>query len=132
MSDYSIVKLSEVKNFFKEKGWPGEMRFMSKPLATEQVAVSYRKMPTGSGGKGGYGHRHKVQEEVVFVLAGELEFKLDDKIEKVKAPAAVRIAPHVFRSIWNSQPKEAELLIISKKIENLDDDVEYKENFWPE
>ena len=48
----------------------GEMRFLTHPLGAEQVALTHRVMPPKSGGKGGYGHRHKTQEEVYFVISG--------------------------------------------------------------
>ncbi len=116
---------------FESRGWPGEMRFMSGPLQTEQVAISYRKMPIGSGGKGGYGHRHKTQEELVYVFAGELEVKLDDTVETVKAGQAIRIAPPVVRSFWNAKPEPVELLIISTKSADLREETEMVADFWP-
>lgn len=131
MSDYTIVAIKDVKNRFAERGWPGEMKFLKEPLQTEQVAVSYRKMPPQSGAKGGYGHRHKVQEEVFMVLSGTIQFKLDDEIIDIPAGSAVRIAPKVTRAVWNDAAKDAELLIISQKVESLKDDVEMVENFWP-
>jgi hypothetical protein len=50
------------------------------PLECERVAVTYRRMPQRTGGKGSYGHRHHTQEEVYVVLSGRLEFKLDDDV----------------------------------------------------
>jgi uncharacterized cupin superfamily protein len=132
MSDYTIVTIADTKNWFKEQGWPGEMRFLKNELGTEQVSISYRKMPWHSGGKGGYGHKHKTQEEVIYVMKGEVEVKLDDKIEIIKAGQAIRISPAVVRSIWNDKPEEVELLIVSKRVEDLKEDVEYVQDFWPE
>lgn len=131
MSNYTIVNLSDVENSFAKHGWPGEMKFLKKPLETEQVAVSYRKMPPQSGGKGGYGHRHKTQEEVFYVLSGTIQFKLDNEVIDVTGPAAVRIAPSVVRSVWNDSKKDAELLIISNRAEDLREETEMVENFWP-
>lgn len=128
MSNYTITSLDEVENYFAAKGWPGEMKFLTGPLKNEQVAITYRNMPQHSGGKGGYGHRHKIQEEIVYLIKGELEVKLDDTIEILKAGQAIRIAPETVRSLWNDKPEPAELLIISTKIDH--DDSEIIKDFW--
>jgi uncharacterized cupin superfamily protein len=131
MNNYTIVAVEDVANAFAEKGWPGAMRFLTKPLGNQQVALTHRIMPQHSGGKGGYGHRHKTQEEIVYVIRGELEIKLGDTIELVKAGQAIRIAPEVVRSLWNEQPEDAEILIISTKAEDLSDETEIVKDFWP-
>ncbi len=112
--------------------YPGEMRFLTGPLQAEQVAVTYRRMPAGTGGKGGYGHRHRTQEEVYMVTSGLLVFKLGDDIVEVPAGHAVRVAPGVARSVWNDGPLDAELLIVSTTIEDLRADIETVPDFWPE
>jgi mannose-6-phosphate isomerase-like protein (cupin superfamily) len=130
MSDFTIKRLSEVDDVFGGR-YRGVMRMLSGPLETEQVAITHREMPPGSGGKGGYGHRHKTQEEIYFVISGTLEFKLDDEVLEVEGGTAVRVPPHVVRSVWNEGPGDAELLIISTRIENVDADAEMIEDFWP-
>lgn len=130
MSDYTIRRLDEVGDAFGGK-WPGVMRFLGDPLETTQVAITHRQMPPGAGGKGGYGHRHKTQEEVYFVVAGTLQFKLGDEVIDVTGPAAVRIAPDVVRSVWNAGPADAELLICSTRLPDGVEDHELIEGFWP-
>lgn len=131
MSDYTIRALADVPDAFGDS-YPGEMRFMAPELGTEQVAVTHRRMPPRTGGKGGYGHRHRTQEEVYLVLAGTLQFKLDDEVVDVAAPAAVRVAPGVLRSVWNDADEDAQLLIVSTRSEDPRDDVELVDGFWPE
>ena len=131
MSDYTILSLDEVPDAFEGK-YPGAMRFLTGPLGNEQVAITHRVMPPGSGGKGSYGHRHKTQEEVCFVLSGTLQFKLGDDVVDVAAPGAVRIPPDTVRSIWNDGPDDAELIIVSTRHENVREDVELVDDFWPE
>jgi mannose-6-phosphate isomerase-like protein (cupin superfamily) len=104
---------------------------LAGPLGTEQLAFTYRRMPQHSGGKGSYGHRHKTQEEVYYVVSGELQFKLEDDVVDVPAGTAVRVAPGTLRSVWNERPEEAELLIVSTRSEDPRDDVELVEGFWP-
>jgi mannose-6-phosphate isomerase-like protein (cupin superfamily) len=127
---YSLCRLEEAPDIFGGE-YPGEMKMLAGPLGTEQVAFTYRRMPQHSGGKGGYGHRHKTQEEVYYVVAGELQFKLEDELLDVPAGTAVRIAPGTVRSVWNERAEDAELLIVSTNIGDASDDVELVEGFWP-
>ena len=131
MAGYTIRTLDEVPDAFGGQ-YPGMMRFLTGPLEAEQVAITHRHMPPGAGGKGGYGHRHKTQEEIYFVVSGRLQFKLDEEIVDIDAGSAVRVAPEVVRSVWNEGPHDAQLLIFSLRIANVDEDAEIVENFWPE
>jgi len=130
VSGYTIRRLEEVPDAFRGE-YPGTMRFLTGPLDAEQVAVTHRDMPPGSGGKGGYGHRHNTQEEIYFVVSGRLQFKLDDEIVDVDGGSAVRVAPEVARSVWNEGPDDAQLLIFSVRMDNARDDAEIVEDFWP-
>lgn len=130
MSDYEIRSLTDVPDAFGDS-YPGEMRFAGPALGSEQVTVTHRRMPAQTGGKGSYGHRHLTQEEIYVVLSGRLDFKLDDDVVEVAAPAFVRVAPGVARSVWNEGPDDAELLICSTRIEDVRADVELVDDFWP-
>ena len=127
---YSLCRLDEAPDIFGGQ-YPGEMKMLAGPLDTEQVAFTYRRMPQHSGGKGSYGHRHKTQEEVFFVLSGELQFKLGDEVIDVPAGTAVRVAPGTVRSVWNERQDDAELLIVSTRSGDPRADVELVEDFWP-
>ena len=48
MSDYTVRRLDEVPDVLGD--YPGEMRFFSEPLGSEQVAFTYRRMPAKTGG----------------------------------------------------------------------------------
>jgi mannose-6-phosphate isomerase-like protein (cupin superfamily) len=130
MSDYTILKVEDVPDVLGE--YPGEMRFLTAQLGCEQVAITHRRMPQHTGGKGGYGHRHKTQEELVFVVSGKLQAKLDGDIVDVQGPAVVRVPPHVVRSFWNDEPEDVHVIIVSQKIDDPQGDTEIVENFWPE
>jgi quercetin dioxygenase-like cupin family protein len=130
MADYQTVKLEDVDDWLGD--YPGEMRGITYPIGAEQVALTYRRMPQHTGSKGSYGHRHKEQEELVLVLAGKLQFKLGDEIIEVPKGTAVRIPPHTVRGICNDEPEDAEIVIVSKRIEDPQGDVETVEGFWPE
>jgi mannose-6-phosphate isomerase-like protein (cupin superfamily) len=131
MSDYTIKRLEEVDDVLGD--YPGEMRMMTADLGAEQVAFTYRRMPQHTGGKGSYGHRHKQQEEIYFVASGRLQFKLGDDVVDVEKGSAVRVPPETWRSIWNNEAEDAELIIVSKFVEGGSrDDAEYLPDFWPE
>jgi mannose-6-phosphate isomerase-like protein (cupin superfamily) len=127
---YTICEISDAPDTFGGQD-PGAMRLLGGPLASEQVTLTYREMPPGTGGKGSYGHRHKTQEEIYLVLSGRLEFKLGDELVELGALTAVRVASDTVRSVWNEGPEEAALLIASTRSEDPRDDVELIENFWP-
>jgi mannose-6-phosphate isomerase-like protein (cupin superfamily) len=131
VSDYTIRSLDDVPDAFGGQ-YPGAMRFFTEHLETEQLAFTHRLMPPKSGGKGGYGHRHKTQEEIYFVIAGTLQFKLGDDIVDVGPGSAVRVAPGVVRSVWNEGPDDAELVIVSVRLEDARADGEIVEGFWAE
>ena len=130
MSGYTIRRLDDVPDAFGGQ-YPGAMRFLTEHLGTTQVAITHRVMPPQSGGKGSYGHRHKTQEEIYFVISGTLQFKLQDDVVDVAAGTAVRVAPGVVRSIWNDGPADAELIIVSMRLDDVREDVELVQDFWP-
>ncbi len=130
MSDSTIRRLDDVPDAFGGT-YPGAMRFLTEHLGTTQVAFTHRVMPPQSGGKGSYGHRHKTQEEIYFVISGTLQFKLDDEVVDVPGDTAVRVAPGVVRSVWNDGPEDAELIIVSVRVEDARGDAELVQDFWP-
>jgi mannose-6-phosphate isomerase-like protein (cupin superfamily) len=131
MSDYTIRKLEEVPDVFGGK-YPGSMRYLTEDLGAEQIAFTHRDMPPKSGGKGGYGHRHKTQEEIYYVISGTLQFKLGDDIVDVEGGAAVRVAPNTVRSVWNDGPEPAQLVICSVRVADRSAEGEIVPDFWPE
>ena len=130
MTNYTLRPLEEIPDVLGE--YPGEMRMGAFGLDCEQVAFTWRRMPAQTGGKGSYGHRHKTQEEVYFVAAGTLLFKLEDEVIEVPAGTVVRVGPEVARSVWNEGPEDAVLIMVSKKLDDPSADVETVEDFWVE
>jgi mannose-6-phosphate isomerase-like protein (cupin superfamily) len=128
MAGYSIKTLAEVPDILGD--YPGEMQMFTTELGCEQVALTYRRMPQHTGGKGSYGHFHKEQEEIYFVVGGKLQFKLGDEVVEAGRGTAIRVAPEVVRSVWNDEPEDAELLIVSKRIDDPRGDTDYVADFW--
>jgi mannose-6-phosphate isomerase-like protein (cupin superfamily) len=130
MSDYTIVTASEVPDRLGD--YPGEMRMFTEQVGAEQVAFTFRRMPAQTGGKGSYGHSHKTQEEVYFVISGTLQFKLGDDVVDVGPQTCVRVPPATVRSVWNEGPDDVELVICSVRLADQEGEHELHEDFWPE
>jgi mannose-6-phosphate isomerase-like protein (cupin superfamily) len=129
MAGYTIATLADAPDVLGD--YPGEMHMLTAPLENEQVALTYRRMPQHTGGKGGYGHRHHACEEIYFVFAGKLQFKLDDEVVELGPGSAVRVGAGVVRSVWNDEPEDGFLMIISR-YDDPPDEAIIVEDFWPE
>ncbi|MFL5925447.1 MAG: cupin domain-containing protein [Gaiellaceae bacterium] len=127
---YQVVNLEDVDDWLGD--YPGEMRGITYAIGAQQVALTHRRMPQHTGSKGSYGHRHRTQEELYFVLRGKLQFKLDDEIVELGKHQAIRIAPQTWRGVWNDEPEDAELVIVSVRIDDPQGDAEQSgDDFWP-
>src|SRR6476469_3385628 len=129
MSGYTRIELTDAPDVLGD--YPGEMRFLTGPLEAEQSALTYRRMPPGTGGRGSYGHRHKTQEELYLVVEGTLTFKVGDDVFEAPAGTAVRVAPETLRSFHNDSDADVVLVITSVKAESYDGEVETEDGFWP-
>jgi mannose-6-phosphate isomerase-like protein (cupin superfamily) len=130
MRGYTVCRTHEVADVLGD--YPGEMRVLTHGLDADQVAISFRRMPQHTGGKGSYGHFHKQQEEIYFVAAGTLQFKVGDDVFDAPKGTAVRVAPESVRSVWNDEPEDAELIIVSIKLQDMTGEIDHVPNFWPE
>ena len=129
MSDgYTVKHREEVADVLGD--YPGEMHFLTSDLGNEQVAVTWRRMPPDTGGRGAYGHSHRTQEEVYVVVSGTLTFKCGDDEFQAPAGTAVRVAPATVRSVHNDGDEDVHLVITSVKIDDLAGDAEKHEGFW--
>jgi mannose-6-phosphate isomerase-like protein (cupin superfamily) len=129
MSGYTRIDLTDAPDILGD--YPGEMRFLTGPLEAEQAALTYRRMPPGTGGRGSYGHRHKTQEELYLVVEGTLTFKVGDDVFEAGPGASVRVAPETVRSVHNDSDQDVILVIASTKAADYDGEVEFEQDFWP-
>lgn len=125
---YSIAHREDALDFMAQ--WPGygEQRWYSDALGAEQVSFSWRRMPPGTGGRGSYGHRHPGQEEVYFVVSGDVTFKVGDHVFQAGPQTAVRMTGEQFYSVHNDTGAEAELLIFSIRLADMP--FEKRDGFW--
>jgi quercetin dioxygenase-like cupin family protein len=131
MADYTKIQLEDADDVLGD--YPGEMRFLGQALGAEQGALSWRRMPPDTGGRGAYGHFHKTQEELYFVVEGRLTFKIGDDEFEGSAGTAVRIPPASVRSVHNDSDSDVILIITSPKLaEDADEnETETVDGFWP-
>ena len=127
---YSIATREQALDFMADYPGYGEQRWYSDALGTEQVSFSWRRMPPGTGGRGSYGHRHPGQEEVYFVVAGTVTFKIDDDVFEATPQTAVRIGGDGYRSVHNDTDDEAQLLIFSTRLAK--PAFGKRDDFWPD
>ena len=132
MSDYSVAEREQAQDFMAKYPGFGELRSFGGAVGAEQIAFSWRLMPPGTGGRGSYGHKHKTQEEVIFVVSGTVTFKIGDEVFEAGPKTAVRIAPHAVRSIHNDSEEDAEVILCSVRVDDVREDVELEEDFWPD
>ncbi len=132
MADYTSVGREQALDYMAQYPGYGEMRSYTDALGAEQVAFTWRRIPGGTGGRGSYGHRHRTQEEIYFVIAGTVTFKVGDDVFEAGPGTAVRIAPGELRSVHNDTDTDAELVICSSRVEDVEAETLTEEGFWPE
>ena len=125
---YTVAHREEALDFMADYPDYGEQRWYTSALEAEQVSFSWRRMLPGTGGRGSYGHRHPGQEEVYFVIAGTVTFKIDDDVFEAGPQMAIRIGGGAFRSVHNDTGEEAQLLIFSPRID--EPPTELQDDFW--
>lgn len=131
MAGYTVRSFDEIPDVSGD--YPGEMRMSAAAdVGNEQIAFMWRRMPARTGGKGGYGHRHREDEELYFILEGTVQFKLGDEVLELGPGHVVKCSPEVVRSVWNEGPDDVVLIVVGPRSENPGDDVEKVEGFWPE
>ncbi len=132
MGAYAVAGRDEATNWMAEYPDFGEMLSYTDVLGCDAVALTWRRMPAETGGKGSYGHRHKDQEEIYFVIRGKVQFKLGEDEFEAGPQTAVRVPTDVFRSVHNDGPEEAELIICSPKATGDSAETEKTDtDFWP-
>jgi mannose-6-phosphate isomerase-like protein (cupin superfamily) len=126
---YTVTKREAAVDFMADYPGFGEMRHYAGALGCEEVAFSWRLMPPGTGGRGSYGHRHPGHEEVYFVVAGMVTFKVGDDVFEAGPQTAVRMSGDDFYSVHNDSDADAELVIMSARVDEMP--TEQQQDFWP-
>jgi mannose-6-phosphate isomerase-like protein (cupin superfamily) len=126
---YSVAKRVDATDWMAQYPGFGEMRWYSDACGAEQVSFSWRLMPPDTGGRGSYGHRHPGQEEVYFVISGNVTFKVGEDVFEAGPQTAVKMTGDAFYSVHNDSDSEAELFLFSTR--DPDSTTEQQQDFWP-
>jgi mannose-6-phosphate isomerase-like protein (cupin superfamily) len=116
MTDYAIVDPEDVSDHYAGSDVPGEFRSLTRALGCEQLAVTLIRVPPHSDFEQGTGHFHDEIEEVYVVARGTLTMRFEDEVERVRAPAVVRVAPQTRRSHRNEGDEPVEMWALSRKL----------------
>jgi mannose-6-phosphate isomerase-like protein (cupin superfamily) len=116
MTDYAIVAPDDVKDQYAGSDVPGEFRSLTRALGCDQLAVTLIRVPPHSDFEQGTGHFHDEIEEVYVVARGTLTMRFGDEVERVRAPAVVRVAPRTRRSHRNEGDEPVELWAFSRRL----------------
>ena len=110
---FAIVSADDVENPYDGTDVPGEFRRLIEALGAEQVAVTLIRVPPHSDFERGTGHTHSEVEELYIVAKGTITFRCHEHIEKVTAPAVVRVSPGTPRSHRNEGDEPVEIWAVS-------------------
>jgi mannose-6-phosphate isomerase-like protein (cupin superfamily) len=106
MSSYSVKNLLEIES---SGNGDFELRFARKYLDSEQLGITYERLPPNYTST--FGHHHDEQEEAYVVVEGSGAVKLDDERIELKQWDVVRVAPAVVRG-FDSGPDGLVLIAV--------------------
>ncbi|HZL54057.1 MAG TPA: cupin domain-containing protein [Solirubrobacteraceae bacterium] len=126
MSDYTITKLEQCKDFAAANGVgeAGEIRFPREDV--EAKATGFAHLSLHPNKRHPFPHRHQQAEEIYLVLSGSGRVKLEDEMRDLSTHDIVRVAPQVTRG-FEAGPDGMELLAFGARHEG---DGEIVADFW--
>ena len=89
----------------------GEMGWISRPSTTRAKNITEIEV-TLEPGFGHNFHKHPNQEEVIYVMAGEIEQWLETNKQILKPGNAIFIEPDVVHASFNTGKQTAKLLVV--------------------
>lgn len=100
---------------------PDDKRIVDFPLHPLSFLVEGKDLPANislvdveiaPGAPGAPPHVHKNEDEVYYILEGEMTFMLGDKVEVAKAGSTVILPRGIWHATWNEGNKPAKALTI--------------------
>lgn len=105
--DFSIGPISH-DNGYKARRWSVLGQTYVPLHVTEDSASMHATMPPGTFVPM---HLHRGQDEMLFLIEGELEFDLDGKVFTAKAGTQVTLPREVKHAFYNKSDKDAVVLV---------------------
>ena len=115
MPGFAIIRADDVEDAYAGSDVPGEFRKLTDALGADQLSVTLIRVPPHSDMEQSTGHTHSEIEELYIVAKGTITFRCGDEVEKVSAPAVVRVSPGTARSHRNEGDEPVELWAVSVK-----------------
>lgn len=113
MPGFAIVRADDVDDAYAGSDVPGEFRKLTDALGAEQLSVTLIRIPPHCDMEQSTGHTHSEIEELYIVAKGTVTFRCDGEVEKVTAPAVVRVSPGAARSHRNEGDDPLEIWAVS-------------------
>jgi quercetin dioxygenase-like cupin family protein len=95
----------------REQSTWGSLAWFSSPTASSARELVVLELTLSSGNYHNF-HKHPNQEEVIYVLEGEIEQWIDRERRLLRAGDSAFIAPDVVHASFNVSNREAKLLAI--------------------
>jgi mannose-6-phosphate isomerase-like protein (cupin superfamily) len=128
MSDYTIIDPTAAHDVYEGSDVPGSFRPLGDSAGAEQLALTLIQIPPHSDFEQGAGHFHEEIEEVYVVVRGTLTMRFGDEVQRVTAPAVVRVAPRTKRSHRNEGDEPVDMYAISRALGH--GDATKLDDFW--
>ena len=128
MSDYTIIDPLQAGDVYEGTDVPGSFRPLAEACGAEQLALTLIQIPPHSDFEQGTGHFHEEIEEVYILTSGTLTMRFGDDVERVTAPAVVRVAPRTKRSHRNEGDEPVDMYAISRALGH--GDATKIDDFW--
>lgn len=128
MTDFAIVDPDDADDVYEGSDVPGEFRRLTDALGCKQLSVTLIRVPPHSDFEQGTGHYHDELEELYLLTRGTLTMRFGDEVQRVTAPAAVRVAPRTPRSHRNEGDEPVELWAVSRRLDH--GDATKLDDFW--
>jgi mannose-6-phosphate isomerase-like protein (cupin superfamily) len=128
MADYTKLNIEEVEDSALKFGLSPRLqaRFGKRPLGSEIVGVSRETLAPNF--RVPFGHMHRDQEEIYFVMRGSGRIKIEDEILDLREGDLVRLGRGTWRCTEGG-PDGMEYMAVGGPVSN-EDDSEIEQGWW--
>jgi mannose-6-phosphate isomerase-like protein (cupin superfamily) len=130
MTQYNVVRVADARDMAADVGMDPErfeIRFLREDLSLQNFAVTFERFAAGY--RPARGHRHRVQEEVYFLVSGRAQGKLGDDVVELEPWTAVRVPPETARAFRAAGDEDAVFVTIAAPQADFGD-IEFIQDFW--
>jgi len=111
---YDVAHRSETESVVPEEY--GGMWFLKEPLNASELGLTVLELEPNAKGKQ-HDHSEDGQEEIYYVVEGEVDVELGDEIITLERGEAIRLDPGQRRQIHNHGDERATLVLAGAPLE---------------